>query len=127
MSASDNMRPRLLLGAGFLDDVALLLERDFECTCVTDPDAASAAAERSTPDAVLLDLDFDGVLLGFDVLAALRSAFPTLPIFLWTEAKEEDVWGRGRELGATGLLRKTTPPREILKRLADARSPGSSS
>ncbi len=123
MSASDSIRPRLLLvddDGIFLDDVALLLERDFECFCETDPDAAVAAAERSKPDAVLLDLDFGGVMLGFDVLAALRSAFPMLPIFLWTDAKEEDVRPRGRELGATGVLSKTTPPREILKRLADA-------
>jgi len=122
MNAPTGNRPRLLLiddDAIFLDDVSLLLERDFECVCETDPNAAVAAAERSKPDAVLLDLDFDGVLLGFEALTALRSAFPALPVFLWSEAGEQDVWTRGRKLGATGLLRKTTPPREILKRLAD--------
>ncbi len=123
MSTSESIRPRLLLvddDGIFLDDVALLLERDFECICETDPDAAVAAAERSKPDAVLLDLDFGGVMLGFDVLSALRATFPTLPIYLWTDAEEGDVWPRGHELGATGLLQKITPPREILKRLADA-------
>ncbi len=126
MNTSESNRPRLLLVDDdeiFLDDVTLLLERDFECVCETDPDAAVGVAESAKPDAVLLDLDFDGVMLGFDVLAELRKAFPTLRIFLWTDANEEDVWPRGRELGATGLLSKTTPPREILKRLADARSP----
>ncbi len=123
MNDRDRDRPRLLLvddDETFLDDVALLLERDFDCVCETDPNAAVAAAERSKPDAVLLDLDFDGVMLGFEVLTALRSAFPALPVFLWSEASEEDVWPRGRELGATGLLRKIAPPREILKRLTEA-------
>ena len=123
MNTSDSTRPRLLLiddDEIFLDDVTLLLERDFECVSETDPDAAVVAAGRSKPNAVLLDLDFDGVMLGFGVLVALRAAFPALPVFLWSDAEEEDIWPRGRELGAAGVLPKTTPSREILKRLADA-------
>ena len=102
----------------FVEDVAMLLGRDFECVCETDPDAVVATAERCHPDAVLLDLDFEGVMLGFDILSALRAACPDLPVFLWSEAKEEDVWQKGRELGAAGLLRKTPSPREILDKLA---------
>ncbi len=123
MGTSHSIRPRLLLVDDdelFLGDVSLLLDRDFQCFCETDPDAVVAAAERSKPDAVLLDLDFDGVMLGYDALHALRVAFPTLPVFLWSDADEEIVWPRGRELGATGLLGKTTPSREILRRLAAA-------
>ena len=116
-------RPKLLLVDDdelFVEDVAMLLDRDFECVCVTDPDAVVAAAERERPDAVLLDLDFDGAMLGFDILAALRAACPDLPVFLWSEAREDDVWPRGRDLGAAGLLRKTPSSREILEKLSES-------
>ncbi len=121
MSAPERDRPRLLLvddDSVFLEDVVLLLDRDFDCVCETDPGAVVEAAARTKPDAVLLDLDFDGVLLGFDILEALRAEFPDLPIFLWSEAREEEVWPRGLGLGATGLLSKTAPPHVILERLS---------
>lgn len=122
MNESAGRRPRLLLVDDdelFLGDVEFLLDRYFVCICETDPDVVVATARRERPDAVLLDLDFDGVMLGFDVLSALRAALPALPVFLWTDAREDEVWPRGRELGATGILAKTTPPREILRQLAD--------
>ena len=65
MRTPSNARPRLLLVDDdelFLDDVALLLDRDFDCVCETDPEAVVASVEQSKPDAVLLDLDFDGVM-----------------------------------------------------------------
>jgi len=121
MNPMHEKRPRLLLVDDdeiFLEDVTLLLDRDIECICETDPDAVVGVATRVKPAAVLLDLDFDGVMLGYDILTALRAALPTLPVFLWSEAREDDVWPRGRELGATGLLRKTSSAKEILGRLA---------
>jgi len=121
--ATTDRRPRLLLVDDdelFLEDVALLMDRDIECVCLTDPTEAVATAERVRPDAVLLDLDYDGVMLGFDILADLRAALPGLPVYLWSEACEEEVWPRGRALGASGVMSKTTPPREIIERLRES-------
>ena len=121
MSESGRDRYRLLLVDDddvFLEDVRLLLERRFDCVCETDPDAVVAVASRAHPDAVLLDLDFDGVMLGFEILEKLRVAYPDLPVFLWTEAPPSDVEERGRLLGASGMLSKTAPPAVIAAAIA---------
>ncbi|MBN2566074.1 MAG: sigma-54-dependent Fis family transcriptional regulator [Candidatus Eisenbacteria bacterium] len=97
----------------FLDDAIVVLSKDFECTGVADPERVLKACEVRDPDAVLLDLDFDGEPLGFEILTRIKEENPCLPVIMWTET--EDVRARlaAQELGAFYYIHKAARPGDV--------------
>src|SRR5512132_1677131 len=119
------------------DDASIrrMLERTlaaegYDVAAVADGGAAMAAAERSVPDAIVLDVAMPG-LDGLSVTRRLRAKGLAVPILLLTarDALEERVAGldagaddylvkpfEARELAARlrALLRRNRPPAEAL-------------
>ncbi|MBI4519917.1 MAG: response regulator transcription factor [Gemmatimonadetes bacterium] len=85
---------------------------------VTDGRAALAAADRESPDLIVLDLMLPG-LSGYDVLAELRRRPETrgIPVIVLTAKREEEDRVRGLELGADDYVTKPFSPRELLLRV----------
>lgn len=71
---------------------------------------------RATVDLVLLDLVLPGIG-GFEVLAAVRQARPTLPVIVLTARGEEHDRVRGLRAGADDYVVKPFSIRELLARV----------
>ena len=97
----------------FLEDAVAVLSRDFDCVAVADPDNVLKACDVEDPDVILLDLDFGGEPLGFELLPAIKDANPYLPVVMWTET--DDVLARlqAQELGAFYYVHKATRPGDL--------------
>ncbi|MDP1861278.1 MAG: ATPase, T2SS/T4P/T4SS family, partial [Gemmatimonadaceae bacterium] len=96
-----------------------LLERDgFTVVEAADGMAALDEIDRSSPDAVVLDLNLPR-LDGYGVLARLRSRAATahLPVIVLTASADEDNEVRVFESGANDFLTKPFRPRSLAARL----------
>lgn len=73
---------------------------------------ATAALERGDTDLLLLDLQMPG-MSGLASLAALRSAYPAVPILVVSANEDPLIMREVLEFGASGFLPKSTPVAEI--------------
>ena len=67
---------------------------------------------RSSPKAVLLDLDMPG-MGGFTILDRLRAAHPKVALIVLADEAEPDQIGAAFRHGAVGYLLKTLPGRDL--------------
>lgn len=88
----------------------------FEVLQAGDGGKGLAEALRADLDLLVLDLILPG-LSGYELLKAVRSARPTLPVILLTARGEEDDRIRGLELGADDYITKPFSVRELLARV----------
>lgn len=88
----------------------------FEVLQAGDGERGLAEALRADLDLLVLDLILPG-LSGYELLKAVRSARPTLPVILLTARGEEDDRIRGLELGADDYVTKPFSVRELLARV----------
>ncbi|MBD3347941.1 MAG: response regulator [Candidatus Eisenbacteria bacterium] len=111
------VRRRLLLvddDADFVEDASLVLSRDFECRSVSEPEAVLPACADFVPDVVLLDIDFHGEPLGYDLLTRIRAEFPFLPVIVWTDDRSVDAGIEAQARGAVHTVRKTPARNEVI-------------
>lgn len=98
--------------------VSRLLNRE-EDLCVTGEAENSAEAlrllEEDLPDLVLIDLVLDGES-GIDLIEAIRSRWPELPVLVVSMHDAPDYLERVLKSGAQGFVNK----KESIQRLADA-------
>ncbi len=117
MGERPDARKKLLLvddSVPFLEAANAVLSADFEVASVSDPADVLDACRREEPDAVLLDLYFDGAPRGFDILSELLSEYPFLPVIMWTESESMDEELRSQELGAFHHVRKDARPGDVV-------------
>jgi DNA-binding response OmpR family regulator len=99
------------------DVVRTYLERaGLEVELAADGVSALAAAARTRPDLVVLDLMLPG-LSGLEVCSRLRGTRPDLPIVMLTALGEESDRVVGLEQGADDYLVKPFSPRELVLRV----------
>ncbi|WP_366653512.1 response regulator transcription factor [Fodinicurvata sp. EGI_FJ10296] len=95
--------------AGYLSDAGYTVHREATAT------AGLAAADRTAPDAVILDIMLpDGD--GFDICRRIRAS-SDVPIVMLTARGDETDRIVGLEIGADDYLPKPFSPRELLARL----------
>jgi len=116
MAHSPDRRRRLLLvddSVPFLETAEAILSGEFDVACVSDPNQVLDACADKEPDAVLLDLYFDGAPRGFDILTELLAEYPFLPVIMWTESESMEDELRSQELGAFHHVRKDARPGDV--------------
>jgi signal transduction histidine kinase len=114
----------LLLVADDEIHTTVMLERIFEregfrVKSVNDGLAALEAAQRLSPDLILLDIQMPG-MNGFDVLRSLRDSgrTNTIPTILITaKARQPEDVAHGLNLGADDYIHKPFDPRELVARV----------
>lgn len=93
----------------------LLAANGYQVTTAGNGDAALAAAKRSRPDAVLMDVNMPG-MDGFAATRALRAddATKDIPVVLVTakDQKADKAWGQ--MLGARGYITKPYTDEQVL-------------
>jgi CheY-like chemotaxis protein len=102
-----------------VDVIRKVLEwNGYEVLAATDGSRGYAAAQRQSPDAIVLDLMMP-VMDGFEVLEALRSSNRTsnVPVLVLTAVLSDAVEERCISLGASSYLRKPFEPSELLEAL----------
>ena len=97
----------------FLEDAVAILSRDFDCAAVSNPENVQKACELEDPDAVLLDLDFEGEPLGFELLPRIKDDYPYLPVIMWTETDDVHARLMAQELGAFYYVHKASGPGDL--------------
>jgi len=115
-NAREVPKSRLLLvddDREFLEDASSVLSRDFECIPVADPDDVLKTCDIEDPDVVLLDLDFAGEPVGFDLLPSIKNENPYLPVIMWTETNDVHARLRAQELGAFYYVHKAARPGDL--------------
>ncbi len=117
MARHREVRRKLLLvddSAPFLEAAVVVLSPEFDCVTVTDPAEVLEACHAEDPDAVLLDLYFDGKPRGFEILTEILSEHPFLPVIMWTESESMAEELRAQELGAFHYVRKEARPSDVV-------------
>jgi DNA-binding NtrC family response regulator len=110
-------RSKLLLvddDVDFLEDATAVLSRDFDCVGVSEPDEVVRACDVEDPDAVLLDLDFHGEPVGFELLGKIKAENPFLTVIMWTETEDVHARLRAQELGAFYYVHKAARPGDVV-------------
>ena len=98
----------------------LELQDDIEVVAeAADGDAAVHAAERHSPDVVLLDLVMPG-LDGVGALRALRERTPSARVLVLSSFGEDDRLFAALRGGAAGFLLKDAEPADILRAIRTA-------
>jgi two-component system, NarL family, response regulator LiaR len=98
----------------------LELQEDVEVVAeAADGEDAVAAAERSAPDVVLLDLAMPR-LDGVAALAQLRERAPAARVIVLTSFGEDDRLFAALRAGAAGFLLKDTEPPDIVRAIRSA-------
>ena len=89
------------------------LEPDFEVVAeVGRGDEVVAAAERTSPDVALLDVEMPG-LDGVSAARALHAAYPTTRILMVTTFGRPGYLRQAMAAGASGFVVKDTPARQL--------------
>ena len=96
--------------AEFLEAAEAVMSGSFEVSCVSDPVAVLETCRLEEPDAVLLDLYFDGEPKGFNLLTSILGEYPFLPVIMWTESESMEEELRAQDLGAFHYVRKDARP-----------------
>jgi two-component system, NarL family, response regulator DesR len=91
----------------------LTLEDDFTVVAeVARGDEVVIAAQRSTPDVALLDIEMPGID-GIDAAAALREARPSCRVVIVTTFGRAGYLRRAMEAGALGFIVKDAPAEQL--------------
>jgi two-component system, chemotaxis family, chemotaxis protein CheY len=112
----------------------LIVEDDVTCRCwlrgllkklgyaiageAADGESALAAAARTKPDLVLLDVSMP-VQTGPEVLPAILAASPGVRVIMLTSVADPAALMECLAKGAAGCIRKGSPVEEITRRLAE--------
>jgi CheY-like chemotaxis protein len=102
-----------------VDVIRKVLEwNGYEVVAATDGSRGYAAAQRQSPDAIVLDLMMP-MMDGFAVLEALRADERTagVPVLVLTAVLSDAVEERCISLGASSYLRKPFEPNQLLEAL----------
>jgi DNA-binding response OmpR family regulator len=111
------VKPRIL----FVDDEAPIREmlslyfqkKGWEVTAATDCAGALAAVEQTPFAVAILDVDIAGEN-GLELLSALKTRHPKLPVIMFTGLNsEENLLVQAMERGADGFMRKTDSLHEL--------------
>jgi DNA-binding NtrC family response regulator len=83
-------------------------EKHFDCEVLTagSPREALQLVETERPEGMLLDVNLDSRLNGFDVLARAREASPGTKVIMVTGVNDFDSIERARKLGAVDYITK---------------------
>lgn len=92
-----------------------LLERagDFEIAEACDGKEALAAVEQRTPDVVITDIRMPE-LDGFELVAALKDEYPSVPVILMTGKGSEEIAARAMQHGAASYVPKVCLADDLL-------------
>jgi CheY-like chemotaxis protein len=109
-------KPRVLLvddHCAVIDRVAALLADDFDVVGVaTDPRQAVAAANRTAPDVIVLDINMPG-LNGFQAKRELDRAGSRAPVVFLSAEEDDDLAIAALRCGGRGFVRKSTLWRDL--------------
>jgi DNA-binding NarL/FixJ family response regulator len=79
------------------------------------PEAAVTMAGRRRPDVVIMDLQFDHSMAGFDATREILAADPSVAVVLFTAFGERQLLTHGLECGARGFVIKDATPDEVVR------------
>jgi two-component system OmpR family response regulator len=96
--------------------IKMNLDSEFEVTSFHKPEEAVTAIRTSIPDAVLLDINFEGTD-GFQIYDKIKTIRPELPVFFLSCNTAAEMIGKGLTTGGVDYFTKTMPPLEIITRL----------
>jgi len=95
------------------EDMHAALDADYHLHCVPDPEAAQHYLLGNGVDVILLDLEFAGFMLGFELLAALQTNYPEIPVVILSGHAEPGNVVRAMHLGAVNFISKTSGDEEL--------------
>jgi len=96
-----------------------LITQNYRVRCVSDGEAALEACKRNNFDAIITDIDMPG-LSGIELLKAVRSVDPDVPVLLITGEPTVDGAIRAIRYGAFRLFPKPLDMEDLLESLAYA-------
>jgi DNA-binding NarL/FixJ family response regulator len=112
-----SVRPRVLLADDhtlMLEGIRLMLEPEFELVgSVVDGQALLAAAQKLSPDVILLDISMP-LLNGIDAAVQLRKILPAARLIFVTMHADADYVTEAFRAGASGYLLKRAAASELL-------------
>jgi DNA-binding NarL/FixJ family response regulator len=79
------------------------------------PEAAVTMAGRRRPDVVIMDLQFDHSMAGFDATRGILAVDPSIAVVLFTAFGERQLLTHGLECGARGFVVKDATPDEVVR------------
>ncbi len=88
------------------------------------PEAAVAMAARRRPDVVIMDLQFDHSMVGFDATREILANDPSIGVLLFTAFGERQLLTHGLECGARGFVVKDATPDEVVRAVRTVASGG---
>lgn len=91
----------------------LLGQNGYQVSTEPNGEAGLSSVRKSLPDLVVTDMQMP-VMNGLDLVRALRSEFPSLPVILMTSRGNEDVAVEAIRAGATGYIPKRRLDDELL-------------
>jgi PAS domain S-box-containing protein len=101
----------------FLSSLEEVLVRSGRIDIVARSPSGELAIERTQslrPDLVLMDLEMEGIG-GLDAIRQIASLEPPVPVIALTANSEEEALFPALEAGASGFLRKSSSPEELLE------------
>ncbi len=97
----------------FLTDMHMALDSDYELDYVASPGQAQQYLLGHSVEVILLDLQFDRFLAGFDLLEDLQINYPEIPVIIISEHIEPRNVVRAMRLGAVNYISKTWSEEEL--------------
>ena len=94
----------------------VLEDRGFDVELAKDGTQALGAIERSPPDIVLTDLEMPE-MNGLELVQAVRTRFPSVPVVLMTAHGSEEVAAQALQQGAASYIPKRKVAREVVATL----------
>jgi DNA-binding NarL/FixJ family response regulator len=79
------------------------------------PEAAVTMAGRRRPDVVIMDLQFDHSMAGFDATREILAVDPSIAVVVFTAFGERQLLTHGLECGARGFVVKDATPDEVVR------------
>jgi RNA polymerase sigma factor (sigma-70 family) len=101
------------------DTLVTVVEQDPELQLITPPlhtaEEGVAAARRSHPDVVLMDLEFHGSMDGIEATRQIKEQVPETVVVIMTADEDDRLLLAAVEAGASGFLKKTEGVDEFLE------------
>lgn len=111
-----SQRPVVLLVDGSREtwsDIQLLIGDRYEILAVADVDEARSFLIAHHVEVILLDLEFDGLDLGYDLLEYLQGHYPEIPVVMLSHHVKPGHVVRAMRLGAVHYLAKMPSRAEL--------------